>query len=157
MKLNNITIIVDLNGYQSDRKCDEIMPIHDLATVFKGFGFRMIFINGHSRDEFVEAWHASAGVCTAILAHTTKAGGSSLLPPEGLSIPCPTLANGRTTITTPSTALSQPWHTRVLDWALYQRLVQEQLTLSKDASTLRLWHAHVAATFARTSGVALVL
>ena len=47
MKLKNITIIVDLNGYQSDRKCDEIMPIHDLATVFKGFGFRMIFINGH--------------------------------------------------------------------------------------------------------------
>ncbi len=44
--LNNITILVDCNGYQCDASCEEIMKKHDLEGRFKGFGMRTFTVDG---------------------------------------------------------------------------------------------------------------
>lgn len=45
-KLTNVTTFVDLNGFQSDNKCAEIMAIYDLEAVLTGFGFAVVKIDG---------------------------------------------------------------------------------------------------------------
>lgn len=79
-KLTNVTIVVDINGFQSDNRCDEIMPILDLPQVLAGFGFTVIEVDGHDCDEVLAAWQNAAGKQVAILATTVKGGGTVHMP-----------------------------------------------------------------------------
>lgn len=90
--LDNLTLIVDLNGLQqygwegkeSDR-FDRSEPLGhvDLEKVFTGFGWNAVTIDGHDYDQIVEQFDAAeaargvAGKPTVIIARTTKGNGIS--------------------------------------------------------------------------------
>ena len=111
-KLTNLTIFIDANGFQSDNECAEIMPLADLPGALRAFGFSVVEIDGHDAVALDAAWKAAADTLTVILARTIKGGGSSLLPAT------PHAETG---------LLAQPWHTKVPQWDMYVRLVEEQL------------------------------
>lgn len=90
--LDNLTAIVDLNGLQqygfpgTERdRFDRGEPLGrvDLATVFEGFGWHAITIDGHSFEQLLAAYdeaEAGRGVRgrpSAIISHTTKGRGVS--------------------------------------------------------------------------------
>ncbi len=52
--LNNITILVDCNGYQCDASCEEIMKKHDLEGRFKGFGMRTFTVDGKDQKAIAD-------------------------------------------------------------------------------------------------------
>jgi transketolase len=45
--LDNLTIVLDKNGFQNDGDCQGISGNPDLASCFKGFGMDVIEVNGH--------------------------------------------------------------------------------------------------------------
>ncbi len=104
--LDNVTVIVDINGYQSEFEVDQVKGIADYEQLFRGLGFMTKVIDGHSSEAIVQTWQESEGHPFVILAETVKAGGSRFLPPE----------DGR-----------QPWHGRVPDNDLYLKIVTEQV------------------------------
>lgn len=90
--LDNLTAIVDLNGLQqygwtasaTDRyDRSEPMGHVNLPSVFRGFGWDVIEINGHDYGEILDAYavadaaRGSSGKPTAIIAHTVKGNGVS--------------------------------------------------------------------------------
>lgn len=81
-KLDNLCVIVDLNGLQIDGPVTEVMnPIpHDKKL--EGFGFNVITIDGHDFEQ-IEAAFAEARKCkgkpTAIIAKTVKGKGVSFM------------------------------------------------------------------------------
>ncbi|MGO1434754.1 MAG: transketolase [Canibacter sp.] len=91
-KLDNLTMIIDLNGLQQygweageNDRFDRSEPMGhvDLEQVLTGFGWNTISIDGHDYDEIKAAFktvterHGSAGQPTAIIANTTKGHGIS--------------------------------------------------------------------------------
>lgn len=54
-RLDNIIAIVDKNGQQLDGFTNDIMPIHDIEMVFKGFGWHTAVINGHDIEAIQKA------------------------------------------------------------------------------------------------------
>ena len=133
-RLTNITAIVDINGFQSDNNVGSIMPIHDLAGVIGAFGLRTISIDGHDPDDIVRAIGEAAGIhqpqdqpCV-VLATTVKAGGTEHMKPS----------------VHPVTKLAwQPWHTKVPNWDLYVKVVEEQLEVAGQALAQSAWIDHL--------------
>jgi len=82
--LDNITVIVDVNGQQLDGYTNDIMPIKDIGNVFKDFGWFVKHVDGHDYDEIEGALKdISEGHPTAIIAHTIK--GKGIASIEGKS------------------------------------------------------------------------
>lgn len=80
--LDNLTLIVDRNGYQQTAAVDDIQSLDPLDEKLKSFGFEVKVIDGHSLDEVAAAfdWARSVtGHPQAILACTVKGKGVSLL------------------------------------------------------------------------------
>ena len=76
-KLDNLCIIVDLNGLQIDGPTREVMNTAPVNDKFTAFGCDVVEIDGHDYDAIESAFrhfHANhgAGKPTAILMHTTK-------------------------------------------------------------------------------------
>ena len=76
-KLDNLCIIVDLNGLQIDGPTREVMNTAPVNDKFTAFGCDVVEIDGHDFDALESAFarfHANhgAGKPTAILMHTTK-------------------------------------------------------------------------------------
>ena len=76
-KLDNLCIIVDLNGLQIDGPTREVMNSAPVNDKFAAFGCDVVEIDGHDFDAIESAFqrfHANhgAGKPTAILMHTTK-------------------------------------------------------------------------------------
>jgi transketolase len=128
--LTNLTVIVDLNGFQSELPVASIKRVADYDALLRGLGLDVQVVDGHDPVALTDALAAG---CTssrhaplALLARTRKAGGTDLLPVE----------EGR-----------QPWHGRVPDDALYRRLVAEQVERTADVelqAALRCWLGDVA-------------
>jgi len=79
-QLDNLTVIVDQNGIQSDGTVAEIGGFDDLASKIKAFGFHVIEADGHSVGELLDAFHADAcGKPKAIVARTVKGKGVSFM------------------------------------------------------------------------------
>lgn len=80
--LDNLTLIIDRNGYQQTAAVDEIQPLDPLDRKLTDFGFEVRVIDGHSLDEVAAAFdwaqHVS-GKPQAIIARTVKGKGVSLL------------------------------------------------------------------------------
>eukprot|EP00051_Salpingoeca_urceolata_P028549 m.487419 g.487419 ORF g.487419 m.487419 type:complete len:659 (+) comp25011_c0_seq1:89-2065(+) len=118
-KATNITIIVDLNKFQSDNLISDIKPIANLELVFRGFGFEVERVDGHDADALASALRKLEGKLGVVLADTTKAGGTKLVGPSPH----------------PETKLQwHPWHTKVPDWELYVQMVEEQLAVVEAVS-----------------------
>lgn len=78
--LDNMTIIVDCNGLQSDGFTKDVMDSRSLEAKFKAFGCSVCSVDGHSETELRNAFAAiSEGAPKVIIAHTVKGKGVSFL------------------------------------------------------------------------------
>jgi transketolase len=80
--LDNITLIVDRNGYQQTGAVDDIESLDPFEDKLTAFGFDVITIDGHSLDEVTKAFEwvrTITGRPQAIIAKTVKGKGVSLL------------------------------------------------------------------------------
>lgn len=79
-KLDNLTVIVDCNGLQSDGLSADVMTKAPLADKFSAFGFNTTDINGHDismlYNSLQQKKHAKPN---AIVAHTVKGKGVSFM------------------------------------------------------------------------------
>lgn len=83
-KLDNLCLIVDINGLQIDGRTEEVMDTASLAEKLAAFGFDVIEIDGHDFDQIEGAFarfHANIGgeKPTAVLARTIKGKGVSYM------------------------------------------------------------------------------
>ena len=81
-KLDNLCVIVDVNGLQIDGATKDVMPLEPLNQKFAAFGFHVITINGHDFDQILSAYQQAAatkGQPTVILAKTVKGKGISFM------------------------------------------------------------------------------
>ena len=83
-KLDNLCMIVDMNGLQIDGRTCDVMNTAPVDAKFEAFGASVITINGHDFDEIekaMEFFHANHGTGkpTAILMTTTKGKGVSYM------------------------------------------------------------------------------
>lgn len=80
--LDNLVVIVDMNGLQIDGTVEEVAGIEPLDKKFESFGFQVIKIDGHNFDEIeaaLEKAKATKGMPTAVLAKTVKGKGVSFM------------------------------------------------------------------------------
>ena len=81
-ELDNLTLIVDRNGYQQTDAVSNVQPLDPLDEKLRAFGFETKVIDGHSLEEVAEAFAWAQGVSgkpQAIIAKTIKGKGVSLL------------------------------------------------------------------------------
>ena len=120
--VENVLIVVDRNGFQSDNRCDEMMKIHDLEKVLQGFGFPTAVVTGgndlaqvsQAVSLALERCADGSGLPTVLLCDTTKGAGTKFMPPE----PHPVTKKEW-----------QPWHTKIPSWTLCVDIVEEQLAI----------------------------
>jgi transketolase len=80
--LDNLTLIIDRNGFQQTGAVDDIQPLDPLAEKLRAFNFSVKEIDGHDLDQVIEAfdWARQVGQGPqAIVARTVKGKGVSLL------------------------------------------------------------------------------
>lgn len=81
-KLDNLCVIIDLNGLQIDGATCDVMNSAPVDKKMEAFGFDVITINGHDFGEIgkaFEQFHANKEKPTAILMKTTKGKGVSFM------------------------------------------------------------------------------
>ncbi len=75
-KLDNLTVIVDCNGFQNDGAINDKMNYLELKNKWKGFGWNTVICNGHNIKELsVKLKKKSLNRPTAIIARTVKGKG----------------------------------------------------------------------------------
>jgi transketolase len=82
-KLDNLTVIVDLNGFQAMGRTDDIMALGDVAAKLRAFGFVAVDVDGHD-EAAIDAALASlqadrSGAPRALVATTVKGKGVSFM------------------------------------------------------------------------------
>jgi transketolase len=83
--VDNLTLIVDHNGYQQTGAVADIQPMDPYEAKLTSFGWEVRSIDGHSLDEVAGAFdwaRAVKGAPQAIVARTVKGKGVSLLEAE---------------------------------------------------------------------------
>lgn len=81
-KLDNLCVIVDNNGIQSDGPIETINSPYPIDEKFKAFGFEVISIDGHDFEQIINAFNKAEtvkGKPTAIIAKTVKGKGVSFM------------------------------------------------------------------------------
>lgn len=79
-KLDNLTLIVDCNGLQSDGYSKDIMNTDSLESKFSAFGCTVLSVNGHSERDITKALTAEHnGRPKVLVAYTLKGKGVSFL------------------------------------------------------------------------------
>ena len=81
-KLDNLCVIVDNNNLQIDGTIEEVMSSYPIDEKFKSFGFQVINIDGHNRQEIIDAFDVAKNVKdkpTCIIAKTIKGKGVSYM------------------------------------------------------------------------------
>lgn len=81
-KLDNLCVILDLNGLQIDGPTAEVMNPAPHDKKFEAFGFHVITIDGHDLEQIAAAFaeaRATKGKPTVIIAKTTKGKGVSFM------------------------------------------------------------------------------
>ena len=80
--LDNLCVIIDVNGLQLDGTTKEILNTDPISDKVRAFGLNVVEIDGHSFDEIeaaFEAFHACTDRPTAILMRTHKGKGVSFM------------------------------------------------------------------------------
>lgn len=78
-QLNNLTLIVDLNGLQGMGRTCDVADIAPLASKFRGFGLSATEVDGHDCTALAEALERHGTEPVAIVARTTKGHGVSFM------------------------------------------------------------------------------
>ena len=101
-ELNNLTVIVDCNGFQSDGIKKNIMQHFSLHSKIQSFGFKTISIDGHNIKEINNALNnKSNDTPNALICKTKKGKGISFMELNG------------------------DWHHGVLNQKLYNQAISE--------------------------------
>ncbi|MGM0366930.1 MAG: transketolase [Actinomycetota bacterium] len=77
--LNNITAIIDRNGYQIDGKTEEVLKLEPFAKKWESFGWDVRKVDGHEVDKVAESLLSARGKRQVIIANTVKGKGVSFL------------------------------------------------------------------------------
>lgn len=78
--LDNLTVIVDCNGFQNDGAINKKMSSQELKSKWQGFGWDSIMCDGHNINELLEKLkNKSKNKPTAIIAQTVKGKGISFM------------------------------------------------------------------------------
>ncbi len=75
LMLDNITVIVDRNGFQQEGSTENIKRLEPLAEKWRAFGWHAIEIDGHDLNQIVAALNEAELIRsypTVIIAHTVK-------------------------------------------------------------------------------------
>lgn len=83
-RLDNLCVIIDLNGLQIDGATKDVMNIDPVPAKLEAFGFNAVEIDGHDFAQMEQAFAgfraaAGTGRPTAILMHTVKGKGVSFM------------------------------------------------------------------------------
>ena len=81
-KLENLTLIVDRNGYQIDGKTDDVMSLEPLTKKFASFGFATFEVDGHNMKDLLDVFTNAQkikGKPQVIIAKTLKGKGVSFM------------------------------------------------------------------------------
>lgn len=101
-KLDNLTCIVDMNGFQSDGTTVDVMNSTNMAHKWMSFGWHTVEVEGHDLSALVYAFNLHAeGKPVAVIAKTTKGKGISFMENDNT------------------------WHHNKLTQSLYLQAVQE--------------------------------
>lgn len=80
LSLDNLVVIVDMNGLQSDGSTGDVMKMYSMNEAWKGFGWAVHEVDGHS---VAELYNTLSGLCsstpTVVLAKTVKGKGVSFM------------------------------------------------------------------------------
>ena len=81
MKLSNLTVFVDVNGYQSGGSTKDVSGISSIGGIFDSIGWHVQNIDGHNISEIVDAIELAKqdGRPSAIMAKTVKGKGVSFM------------------------------------------------------------------------------
>ena len=77
-KLDNLCVIVDINGLQIDGRTRDVMNTEPLDKKLEAFGFAVTSVDGHDFDDLergFKLFHETTGKPTCILMHTVKGKG----------------------------------------------------------------------------------
>ena len=77
--IDNITAIIDRNGYQIDGKTEQVMGLEPFTGKWNSFGWQVEEIDGHDMASIVDTLERSRGTRTAVIANTVKGKGVSFL------------------------------------------------------------------------------
>jgi transketolase len=80
--LEKLWVIVDRNELQSDKPTDEILPLGDLETKLRAFGWEVAICDGHDHDQLARVFadlRASGDAPKALVANTIKGKGVSFM------------------------------------------------------------------------------
>jgi transketolase len=81
-KLDNLTVIIDVNGLQNDSYTRSVMPVEPVAEKWRAFGWHVLEIDGNRMSEVVAALECAQtihGSPVAIAARTVKGKGVSFM------------------------------------------------------------------------------
>ncbi len=80
-QLDNLCVIIDVNGLQIDGKCSDVMSAEPIDEKIKAFGFDCITIDGNDFDELEKAFNAFHGSTKpfAVIMKTVKGKGVSYM------------------------------------------------------------------------------
>ena len=77
LKLNEISVILDNNGFQASAATDDVVDVHNYEKIFNAFGFYAQTVDGHNVDEIERALKVVSDKPLAIVANTIKGKGFS--------------------------------------------------------------------------------
>ncbi len=83
-RLNNLTIIMDLNGLQAMGKCDDIVGHIDRKSLWNSLGWNVLEIDGHNHNAIRDALMSPSEKPKLILAKTTKGNGVSFMENDNI-------------------------------------------------------------------------
>lgn len=81
-KLDNLTVILDMNGYQLDEANSVLMDLEPIADKWKSFGWNVIDVDGHDMEKVLMALKNAKnyqGAPTIVIARTVKGKGVSYM------------------------------------------------------------------------------
>lgn len=79
-KIDNVKIVVDVNGQQVDGRCDEVMMVDPLDAKFKAFGAEVVRVDGHDLQAIKSAFETPhVGKPLVVIADTSPVQGIDLL------------------------------------------------------------------------------
>lgn len=80
-QLDNLCVIIDVNGLQIDGKCSDVMSAEPIDEKVKAFGFDCITVDGNDFDELEKAFNAFHGSTKpfAVIMKTVKGKGVSYM------------------------------------------------------------------------------
>ncbi|SKC81880.1 Transketolase, N-terminal subunit [Burkholderia sp. CF099] len=87
-RLDNLIVIVDVNGFQAMGRTDDVMALDDISAKFDAFGFETVSIDGHDEDAIDAAYsqfrQSRNGKPKAIVARTIKGKGVSFMEDDNI-------------------------------------------------------------------------